>query len=98
MISRKLKKSQKNFQIFRMMTNLQIDFFNVPTFSRTFCDLTLMQQAQAFSLSQMTTLEVVWAEKYYVITKKLRQKSWIYGENFFFEIPEHVYLIIFGAY
>ena len=78
------------------MTNFQIDFLNVPTFSRTFCDLTLIQQAQAFSLSQMVTLRVLAAEKYYIITKKLRQKSWIYGEKIFFSKFENMYIWSFS--
>ena len=72
------EKIHKNFpkknRILGVVTELQIDFLNDSTLFHTFCDLILIEQAKGFNLRYMTTLEAYGEKKYYVITKKLRQK------------------------
>ena len=50
-------------------------FLNVSQLFPTFEDLILIEQAKGFNLRQMTVLRSRKLKSYYVITKKLRQKS-----------------------
>ena len=64
-----------------MVTDFQIDFFNDSQLFPIFEGLTRIEQAKGFNLRHMTTLGPIEIQKYYVITKKLRQKSKIYDRK-----------------
>ena len=75
-----------------MVTDFQIDFLNDSQFFPTFGDLILIEQAKGFNLRHMTVLRSHKLKSYYVITKKLRQKSKIYDRKKVFLNFENMFL------
>ena len=90
-----VKKISKFFWILGVVTDLQIDFLSEHQLSPTFDDLILIEQAKGFNLRYMTTLEAYGAKKYYVITKKLRQKIINLRQKIIFSNFENMFLEYF---
>ena len=72
------KNFSKKYRIFGVVTDFQIEFLNDSQFFPTFGDLILIEQAKGFNLRHLTVLGSLGLKSYYIITKKLRQKSKIY--------------------
>ena len=75
------------------VTEFQIDFLNASQFFSTFGDLIQIEQAKGFNLRHMTVLRSHKLKSYYVITKKLRQKSKIYDRKNDFLNFENMFLV-----
>ena len=87
-----LKKISKNFWILGVVTGLQVDFLSDPQLSSTFGDLIVIELTKGFNLRHMTVLRSHKLKSYYVITKKLRQKSKIYDRKNDFLNFENMFL------
>ena len=75
-----------------MVTDFQIDFLNDSQFFPTFGGLILIEQAKVFNLRPLAVLGSLGLKSYYVITKKLRQKSKIYDRKNDFLNFENMFL------
>ena len=87
-----LKKIPNIFRILGLVTDLQIDFLTDSQLFPTFWDLILIELAKGFNLRHMTVLRSHKDKNYYVITKKLREKSQIYDEKIIFLNFEKMFL------
>jgi len=87
-----VKKISNFFWILGVVTDLQVDFLGEHHLSPTFGDLILIEQAKGFNLRHMTVLRSHKLKSYYVITKKLRQKSKIYDRKNDFLNFENMFL------
>jgi len=75
------KNFSKKFRILGVVTDFQIDFLNDSQLFPTFEDLILIEEAKGFNLRHMTVLRSHKLKSYYVITKKIRQKSKLYDRK-----------------